>query len=235
MEAIILAGGLGTRLRSVVSLTPKCMAPIAGRPFLAFLLDYLASQSFSHVILSVGYLQEQIVTFFGYRYSSIELTYAPEQEPLGTGGAVRLALSHARAGEIFVLNGDTFLALDYPAMYLKHTESKASLSIATAELPDTSRYGRVRIKAGHVVGFLEKDRNGPGTINAGVYCMNRNVFADRCLPRSFSFETEFLHPFVDEIQPVAFPANEYFIDIGIPKEFERAALELPRLSLERRR
>src|SRR4051794_12230870 len=119
MEAIILAGGQGTRLRSVLGGTPKPMAPIAGRPFLAFLLDYLAKQSFSRVILSVGYLREQIVDFFGDHYNTLDLTYAPEQEPLGTGGAIRLALSHAREEEVFVLNGDTFLALDYPSLYLQ--------------------------------------------------------------------------------------------------------------------
>jgi D-glycero-alpha-D-manno-heptose 1-phosphate guanylyltransferase len=227
MQAILLAGGLGTRLRSVAPDRPKPMAPIDGRPFLAFLLDSLIDAGFASAVLAVGYRHEVIEQYFGDCYRNLPLYYSVEQEPLGTGGALRLALARTTAPEIFVINGDTYLELDYSAMRAAHQKARAELTVAVRQVPDAGRYGALDLAAGRIRGFFEKGRAGPGAINAGVYLLSRGLFDRYEPPPAFSFETDFLAPRVLALKPLAFPADKRFIDIGIPEDYARARELLP--------
>lgn len=226
MEAIVLAGGLGTRLRSIVPELPKPMAPIGDRPFLALLLDYLARQGICRVILSVGYRREIIRSYFGGRFGSLPLAYAVEETPLGTGGAIRLALDKAEEEKIFIVNGDTFLALDYPSLYRNHTTTGADLTMAVRHVNDVTRYGQAVFEDSRLSSLDGNPSVGPGWVNAGVYCVNRNLFSAHALPAHFSFERDFLARQLEAIHALAFPTDAYFIDIGVPDDYRRAQREL---------
>lgn len=230
MKAIILLGGFGTRLRSVLPDVPKPMAPINDKPFLAYLLDYLHAQGISSVVFSVHFLRDQIQAYFGREYAGMRITYAVEDEPLGTGGAIAHSLSFIDGEEpVFVLNGDTFVQLDYQAMFVAGQE--VMMSMALRAVDDCSRYGKVVMQQGLVTEFREKGELGPGYINAGVYLIHPSLFAHYPLPKQFSFEKDFLFPYLTMLQPRAFIANDYFIDIGIPEDYARAQAELPLLQL----
>jgi D-glycero-alpha-D-manno-heptose 1-phosphate guanylyltransferase len=222
VEAVILAGGLGTRLRSVVSDLPKTMAPIHGRPFLAYLLDAMANGGVRSVILALGYKSEAIRDHFGTGFSKLHLRYSVETEPLGTGGAIRLAMEQASAPHVFVLNGDTYLRLDYRAMMAAHLKAGVDLTMAVKRVPDAGRYGALDVEKERIRGFLEKGRPGPGLINAGTYLLERGLPGRHRLPHAFSFEADFLMPHVGEIRPLAFQTEGTFIDIGIPEDYARA-------------
>jgi len=227
MEGIILAGGLGTRLRSVVADLPKAMAPVAGRPFLEHLLDLLVDAGFESAILAVGYRSEAIREHFGERYRGLPLTYSVENHPLGTGGAMRLALRSAMAGDVFVVNGDTLADVDFHSMLEAHRRTAAPITVAVHEVPDTARYGALILNRDRVYGFREKGRHGPGWINAGIYLVSRSLFDRASLPDAFSFESDFLVPGVKLLKPLAFPTRGLFIDIGVPEDYARAQSLLP--------
>jgi D-glycero-alpha-D-manno-heptose 1-phosphate guanylyltransferase len=230
MEAIILAGGLGTRLASRLNQIPKSMAPIGGRPFLEILFDQLIAAGCSRAILSVGHLREVIVGRFGNRYRDLAIDYAIEDSPLGTGGAIRLALGQVREQSAFVLNGDTYIAADFAAMQEFHRAVGRALTIAVVGVNDTARYGGVLIENQCISGFIEKGRTGPGWINGGLYLIDRNFPWPPGLPERFSFETDVLVPAVSEIRPAAFLCDRYFLDIGVPEDFDRAQVELGRVA-----
>ena len=170
MEAIVLAGGLGTRLRGIVDDIPKPMAPVHGRPFLAYVLDQLVDSGFHTTILAAGYRHEAIRSYFGEEYRGLALAWSVESEPLGTGGAIRLACDQAQSSDVFVLNGDTYLELDYRAMLKAHVRAGAQLSLAVCQVPDVARYGALEVSEGIVRGFREKGQSGPGWINGGTEC-----------------------------------------------------------------
>ena len=222
MEAIVLAGGLGTRLRGVVDDAPKPMAPVRGRPFLAFLLDQLADGGFQTVVLATGYRHEAIRSYFGANYRGLALRYSVEREPLGTGGAIRLACDGVRANDVFVLNGDTYLEVDFRAMLAAHASAGAELTIAVCQVPDVTRYGTLELSDGTVRAFLEKGRSGPGWINAGSYILGPKLRARLRSEGAFSFEHDLLVPEVSSIRPLAFRSSGQFIDIGIPEDYARA-------------
>jgi D-glycero-alpha-D-manno-heptose 1-phosphate guanylyltransferase len=227
-EAIILAGGLGTRLRSVLSDLPKPMAPVAGRPFLCYLLEFLETQGIRRVVLSVGYRHEAISSFFGRRYGALLVDYAVEEEALGTGGGIAHALQFVEQPYVFVLNGDTFLRMDYRAMAtLIENPGRLELAVALRTVSDARRYGCAVLSGNRIQGFLAAGVEGPGLINAGVYLMGRDLFQCYQLPAKFSFETDFLEPRVAEIRPVAFVSDAPFIDIGVPESFEESQTLLP--------
>ena len=165
MEAIVLAGGYGTRLRSVVPNLPKSMAPIAGKPFLEILLNLLANKGFSRVILSLGFMAETISSHFGNSYSNMELSYVVEQSPMGTGGGVRLAMTQCQEDHAFIFNGDTFLDLEVDAVE-KQWQGSQNPIVVGLRVPDTARYGRLLTNEGRVTGFAEKGATGSGLINA---------------------------------------------------------------------
>jgi D-glycero-alpha-D-manno-heptose 1-phosphate guanylyltransferase len=222
MEAIILAGGFGTRLQSVVPDLPKPMAAIQGRPFLAILLDALITAGFTSAILAVGYRYEAIRDYFGETYNSLSLAYSIETEPLGTGGAIALALKQIAGSQCFVVNGDTFLELDYQAMLANHLEERSILTVAVHEVPDANRYGALDIEENRILGFFEKGSSGPGIINGGVYVLSTDLFSRYDFPTAFSFETDLLMVHVHELKPLAFPTAGFFIDIGVPEDYHRA-------------
>ena len=229
MQPIILAGGFGTRLRTVLPDLPKPMAPIQDQPFLAYLLLYLKSQGISHVILPVHYMAEKIMSYFQAQYAGISIQYVEEDQPLGTGGAMMNALTtYAHAKPLFVLNGDTFVKLDYQAMYAQHVNAGARLTMALRHVDDCSRYGKVMTDEQHIIEFREKGEQGPGLINAGVYLLQPDLFSKYTLPRQFSFEQDFMFPYLAEIKAQAFMANDYFIDIGIPDDYARAIRDFSR-------
>lgn len=228
-EAIVLAGGLGTRLRSAIQGTPKALAPVGGRPFLELLLRRLQQQNIHRVILSVGYLADMIRERFGDQFNGIELVYSVEEAPLGTGGATCKALARTTSDRVFVLNGDTLVDVDFAAMSSQHIDKRARASIAVIEVADCARYGHILVHEDRVVGFAEKGRSGRGTISAGVYLIDRNLFEPYRLPQAFSLEKDFFEPYLTELQPLAFCASGYFIDIGVPEDLARAQSELGHL------
>jgi D-glycero-alpha-D-manno-heptose 1-phosphate guanylyltransferase len=227
MQAIILAGGFGTRLRSVLSDVPKPMAPINGKPFLAYLLEYLLTQGVTDIVLSIHYLREQIEDYFKDNYRGASIRYAVEHEPLGTGGAIMRSLPLMDLDRpIFILNGDTFLRMNYQHMYANHAEADdCHLTMALRKVADCSRYGVVLTEGDSVVDFNEAGDHAPGLINAGVYLLNASLFDDFTLSEKFSFEKDFLFPNLNRIAPRSYVVDEYFIDIGIPEDYARASVD----------
>jgi D-glycero-alpha-D-manno-heptose 1-phosphate guanylyltransferase len=226
-EALILAGGLGTRLRQVVPDLPKPMAPVAGRPFLEILLDSLSQKGFQRVILSLGFMAEKVSNHFGQHYNGLALTYVVENEPLGTGGALRLAMPHCSADHVFVFNGDTYLDLEVEAVE-HHWNVHRNPIIIGRDVPDTSRYGRLITVDGRVTGFSEKGMTGRGLINAGCYVLNRGQLDHFPLGLAFSLETDFLSKAVQNQGFDLYVTTGQFIDIGVPEDFQRAQVELVR-------
>lgn len=222
MQAIVLAGGLGTRLRGVVPDLSKPMAPVAGRPFLAWVLDALVDAGFERVVLAVGYRHEAIRDHFGAAYRGLPLAYSVEHRPLGTGGAIRLAAQSPARDPWFVLNGDTFVELDHRAMLDLHRRGGERMTLAVCRVPDAGRYGAVEIEAGHVCRFREKGIAGPGAINAGTYLLSPQVVETIPTGEVFSFEQQLLMPRVGELRPAAFETAGLFIDIGVPDDYARA-------------
>ena len=229
MEAVILAGGLGRRLKSVVKDVPKPMADVNGRPFLCFLLDCLLPQGVSRAILSVGYKHEIIKDYFGTDYNGLALDYAIENEPLGTGGGIRKAMKSVEGDNFFVLNGDTFFDVSLASLAEFHCSKGASLTMALKRMENFDRYGAVIVEDEAVIKFNEKAFVKSGHINAGVYCVNKAIgkaFEESGGGARFSFETDFLQKRFREIKINAFVCDGYFIDIGIPEDLERAKTEL---------
>lgn len=228
MEAIILAGGKGTRLAGVVPNLPKPMAPIAGLPFLHYLLQSLEQQGFTRAILSIGYRAADIRNGFAQWDGPLQIEFCEELEPLGTGGAIRAALPMAQSEYVFVINGDTFATIDYAAMAAQQSETKSALSLALMPVEDTARYGAVEVDGVQIKGFSEKGKTGAGYINAGVYLIERSLLETLDLPEKFSFEEAVLMQRLSTLRPTAFRASGYFIDIGIPEDYARAQVELPK-------
>ena len=221
MECVVLAGGKGTRLRSVVSDLPKCMAPVAGRPFLAWLLDDLREAGFDHIILSLGYKHEAVEAWVATRPDRDSITCVVEEEPLGTGGGVRLALRQAREDAVFILNGDTFFGVDYPAMQAFHRQSGVQATLALKPLRDFDRYGEVTLDGeGRITAFREKRPCAEGLINGGVYLLQRGALAE--MPERFSLEKDYFEPKAESAGLAGFRSEGYFIDIGIPTDYARA-------------
>jgi D-glycero-alpha-D-manno-heptose 1-phosphate guanylyltransferase len=226
MQAIVLAGGQGTRLRPAVSDVPKSMAPIAGRPFLAYVLERLERHGVTDIVLAVGYRSEQVIAGLGHRHGGVRLRYSEEQEPLGTGGALRQALALTSEFPVFALNGDTYLDLDLAAMRRALGGSDARIAMAVRMMDDTGRYGRVVVESGRVAAFAPGEAGTRGFINCGVYLFAADLLASAGMPEKFSFERDFLEPNVAALAPLAFEASGYFIDIGIPEDYARAQRDL---------
>ncbi len=223
MEAIVLAGGLGTRLRGVVSDLPKPMAPIGDKPFLEYILRYLQKNDIIRVILSVGYKWETIKEYFRNKFENIELIYSVENQPLGTGGAIKKAMSQVKNNQVYIINGDTFFDIDLKSLSLAH-DSKLILSLKP--MSNFDRYGCVEIDMnGMVTAFIEKDYNEYGNINGGIYLASRDIFDGFSLEDKFSFE-EFIQNNFRKLKIRAKVFDYYFIDIGIPEDYTRAQDEL---------
>jgi D-glycero-alpha-D-manno-heptose 1-phosphate guanylyltransferase len=231
-EAIVLAGGFGTRLQSVISDIPKSMAPVAGRPFLEYLLEYLLSSGIRSVVLSVGYKSDFIKNHFSNKYKDIGIHYADETEPLGTGGGVRNAFSKVKGEEAFVLNGDSLFQVDLAMMEDFHSLGNGLLTLALRYVEDAARYGSVRLDVLHrIKGFVEKsDAAGPGYINGGVYVLNKEFITGGLFPEKFSLETDCFGQYWKDVTMLGFPSEGYFLDIGIPEDYVRAQHEFGKLN-----
>ena len=221
MEAIVLAGGFGTRLRKVLADVPKPMAPIAGRPFLDILLGSLAQKGFARVVLSLGFMAEKISDHFGTRFAGVDIAYVVEDTPLGTGGAIRLALDSCTQDHVFVFNGDTYLDLEVQLLEQKWGVKRHPIVVGR-QVPDTSRFGRLVVDGGCITSFAEKGSTGPGLINAGCYVLARDALVKFPLYRPFSIETDYLVPEVARATVEVFETLGMFIDIGIPEDYMRA-------------
>ncbi len=223
MECIILAGGLGTRLRSVIGEQPKCMAEVNEQPFLYYLFSLLAAQGFDHVILSLGYKSEIVIDWAEQNNWGFDLSYAIEQEPLGTGGGIQLALGKATEDDVVVLNGDTMFRVPLGEMMQFHETNSAETTLALKPMHNFERYGVVKIDDGNgITGFEEKQYREEGLINGGVYIINKPLFSKNSFPEKFSFEKDYLELQTGSGKLKGFVSREYFIDIGIPEDYKKA-------------
>jgi len=226
-EAIILAGGLGTRLRSVVKDVPKPMADINGRPFLSYVFQLLTKFDFNRVILSVSYQWQIIQNAFGDNYQNLHLVYAVEEEPLGTGGGLKNALKLADNEELFVLNGDTFFDIDLSVLHKLHNQKKAQLSVALKKVECGLRYGSIVLdEHNRIISFAEKTKSSQVLINGGIYLINRNFFNSLAQEGQFSLEKDFLEKYHKAFTFHGFCFDDFFIDIGVPEDYQRAQNEL---------
>ena len=224
MEAIVLAGGLGTRLRGVIGEIPKCMAPVDGKPFLQYQLEWLSRFDIRHVVFSVGYLREQVIDFVKSREWPFDISFAVEKEPLGTGGGIRLALSKCKGNQVFVLNGDTFYNVDLNAL-----DFTAPVTLALKPMREFDRYGAVDWDGDLVNAFHEKKPCAEGLINGGIYAIDRSQLDMSLFPKRFSFEQEVLEPLTQYGLVAGVVQEGYFIDIGIPEDYAHAQRELPEI------
>lgn len=230
-EAIVLAGGFGTRLAHVVPDVCKPMAPVAGRPFLRFIMDQLAAAGFDRVIVADGYRREQIEGFFGSSYRGMAVEYSPEDTPLFTGGAVKRALGRCQSDWVFVLNGDTWLDVDFAAMEAAAADALDNVSavIAVKRMRGFERYGTVDVDAGGALtAFHEKRPCEEGLINAGVYLLRRHALDD--MPEKFSLESDYFERVVGYRSLRAVECAGGFIDIGVPEDYELAQTMLAPLA-----
>lgn len=221
-EAIVLAGGLGTRLRTVVQDLPKPLAPVAGRPFLAWVLDRLASAGIRRTILATGYGAATIRDTVGDAWQGMDIVHSVETQALGTGGAVALAARALQGDGVHVLNGDTWLAYDPHALEAAMRAAGTRAAIALAHVDDAGRYGAVDVDGGRVVAFREKSGQGGGAINAGCYCLSRAALAAFPERDAFSLERDVLPGLAAAGELVAFDDTRDFIDIGVPEDYARA-------------
>jgi len=221
MEAIILAGGFGTRLRSVLNDRPKPMALISGRPFLEILLCSLAAKGFSRVVMSLGYMANKISSHFGSKYQGLEIDYVVEDIPLGTGGAVRLSLEACKKEHIFVFNGDTYLDVEIDLLE-QQWKNRGNQIIVAREVTDTARYGRLVVDNNRVINFAEKNFCGPGLINAGCYVLLKKSLSRFPINHPFSLEVDYLAHEVKQNLVEVFVTNATFIDIGVPMDLIKA-------------
>lgn len=223
LDVIILAGGLGTRLASVVNDVPKPMAPVAGKPFLEQIFKTLSAAHVAKVILAVGYKYEKIKAYYGSDFNGIPLVYSIEDEPLGTGGGIGLAMQKATEDHILVLNGDTFFDVNLAEMFEVHKSENATLTLALKQMEKPDRYGTVLLENYTIVCFQEKQKNIPtGLINGGVYLANKSLTNELPLVAKYSFETEVLEAKVGTGKLKGYISKGLFIDIGIPEDYERA-------------
>jgi D-glycero-alpha-D-manno-heptose 1-phosphate guanylyltransferase len=226
-EAIVLAGGLGTRLRDAVPDLPKCMAPVNGIPFIAYVIKYLSDQGIERFIFSLGYRSEAFTQFLTEALPQNNYTVIIEEEPLGTGGAIRLACNAANDLNVLVVNGDSIFKNDLSAQANLHFSKKADCTLALKPMEHFDRYGAVELNTDQRIAlFKEKQLVEKGLINGGVYMINVASFLQEQLPEKFSFETGYLQQFFTTRNIVGISQEGYFIDIGIPEDYLRAQTEL---------
>jgi D-glycero-alpha-D-manno-heptose 1-phosphate guanylyltransferase len=224
--AILLVGGRGTRLGALTEQTPKPLLSVAGRPFLFHVLDYLIQQKIKRVILATGYLASEFEQALGSEYCGVSLAYSYEATLLGTGGAIALALAQTAAPEVFVLNGDTYFPADLTALDNVHTIQRASLSMILRRIPEVSRYGHITVERDLVTALHEKGATGSGLINGGIYLLNRAAFLADAPVGAFSLERDLLPDWIARQAVACTLADNYFIDIGVPADLERAQHDL---------
>ncbi|MBX9751001.1 MAG: nucleotidyltransferase family protein [Roseococcus sp.] len=223
-EAVVLAGGFGTRLRPVVSDVPKALAPVGGRPFLHWLLDDLARQGVARVLLATGYMGDVLRTAVGDAHAGMPVLYSYEETPLGTGGAMWAALRLCQEDRVLVVNGDTWLGA--PIAPLAAEAPDSDLVLAVRAVADRSRFGSLRVEGNRLLGLSEKGQGGPGLINAGFYLARRDLPARHPMPDAFSLEHEVLAaPGTLDLRVHVTDAP--FLDIGTPEDYAAAQTLIP--------
>lgn len=222
VDAIILAGGMGTRLRQIVPDLPKPMAPVNGMPFLFYLLQWLGKYDVRNVIISAGYRSEEITAYFGNSFGNIELDYAIEEKALGTGGAVMYALSKASGNNILIVNGDTWFPVDLTGLSTFHAGTGSKFTIALKKMENFSRYGTVECRGDIIVRFNEKRFCPSGLINGGIYMAGIKFLEDQHMPEVFSLEKDLLEKKAGTGELMCRVFDDPFIDIGIPEDYLRA-------------
>lgn len=226
-EAIILAGGLGTRLRSAVPDLPKCMAPINEKPFLTYVINHLKTEGITHFIFALGYKSEVVEAYLEKDFPTLLFKTSVEEEPLGTGGAVKKALALAKENSVIIANGDTLYNIDAELLASIHSLSGACCTLSLKPMKNFDRYGVVEIdECSLIKSFKEKQFYESGLINGGVYAIHRHKFLEENLPEKFSFEKDYLEVFYKKRRMFGVVQDEYFIDIGVPEDYERAQREL---------
>jgi len=225
-ECIILAGGLGTRLRTVVADLPKCMAPVAGRPFIEYVIDYFISQGIEKFILALGYKAEVVIGHIQDRYPHLDVKYSIEIEPLGTGGAIKKACGLVDGTAALVTNGDTLYKVDVQQAAAAFAKQEADCTLVLKPMQNFERYGVVQVNdQNKIIAFKEKQFYQEGLINGGVYLLGIESFLKEDFAEKFSFEKDYLEALYAYRSMYAVEQNAYFIDIGIPEDFERAQVE----------
>jgi D-glycero-alpha-D-manno-heptose 1-phosphate guanylyltransferase len=226
MECIILAGGLGTRLSGIVSDVPKCMAPVAGEPFLAHILKYLEEQFVDNVVFSLGYKSEVVIDYLRSKAYTFKSSWVLEKEPMGTGGGIKRALMKSHEKEVFILNGDTMFNVDLRAMKAAFNKDYKAM-LALKPMQNYDRYGSVQLdEQQKITAFEEKQFRKEGLINGGVYLLNKEKENLSSFPEKFSFEKDFLEPETWKGTLQGYVSDTYFIDIGVPEDYYRAQDEL---------
>jgi D-glycero-alpha-D-manno-heptose 1-phosphate guanylyltransferase len=223
MKSVLLVGGLGTRLRTVVSSAPKVLARVGNRPFLELLIRQLRYQGAHRLVLCTGYLAEQIEEEFGDgREFGVTIQYSRESQPMGTAGAVKRAKPFLESGgDFLVLNGDSFVEADFERLVGFHREHRALASLAALAVPDASRYGTVQVgSAGRVTGFAEKGKSGPGLVNAGVYVFREEILEH--IPEGPASLEKDVFPRLLDRGVYAREQQGMFVDIGTPEDYARA-------------
>lgn len=223
ITALILAGGLGTRLRSVLSDKPKVLAEVSGRPFITFVLDQLEKAAIHKVIISTGYMAEQIEKSLGRTRGPLKIRYSKERTALGTAGALRLALEKIASEIVMVMNGDSFINADLSKYAEWFSNQNAAAAMILTQVADTSRYGRVDLdEEQRIVSFREKgDVKGPGWINAGVYLLTKTLIRTIEPGKQCSLERDFF-PSLAGKDFIGFCTEAEFLDIGTPQSYARA-------------
>lgn len=223
ITTVILAGGFGTRLRPVVADCPKVLAEVQGKYFLTFILDYVIKAGIEYAILCIGYRGEQIKVAFGNSYGHLRLVYSQESSPLGTAGALRLALPFFKSDTVFVINGDSICYADLMAFGKWHEERKADASLLLARVNDVQRFGQVITdNEGRILRFEEKNNNsGPGWISAGMYMINKKLIEKIAEGVPISLEKEIFPAWIGK-KFYGFQSEGRFIDIGTPESYAEA-------------
>ena len=227
-ELIILCGGAGSRLRSILPDIPKLLAPINNKTFLDFLLTFFRSQGIDRFLFCTGHLGFQIREYMLDNYSDVKALFIQEETALGTGGALLHALPYSTQEQVLVTNGDTLHLTNLNTIWEKHLSVNAVCTLQSAYVPDVSRYGTITWNEDdRVVGFREKRMSGAGWINAGTYMINKEKLLNKKLPVQFSFENDYLPDLVNDKSLWVNRQEGDFLDIGIPADFESAQFEIP--------
>jgi D-glycero-alpha-D-manno-heptose 1-phosphate guanylyltransferase len=226
MEAIILAGGLGTRLQKVVSDIPKPMAPVAGKPFLYFIFDRIRKYPVDKLILSIGHKADSISEYFGNSIFDIPIEYVVEKTPLGTGGAVKFASERTEGNDILILNGDTWFPVDISKLIEFHIENDCLLTVALKRMFDFDRYGTVELEKNEILKFNEKKYCREGLINGGIYIARREYINSWKMPEVFSLEKDILEKEAGNSTLNGMVFDDPFLDIGIPDDYLKAEMIL---------
>ncbi len=222
-EVIILAGGLGTRLKPVIADKPKCLAEINQRPFISYLIDSLLNYDFEKFIFSLGHLKDDVIEYINEFYPNLNAIFSVEEKPLLTGGAIRLALEYVDSDSVLILNADTYFGVNLDLLYTSHFSSNSDITIALKPLNNFDRYGSVKFDdRNRIYSFEEKKFIDFGYINCGYIYLKKEILKKIKLNIPFSFEKDFIITNINDIKINAFIDNSYFIDIGVPEDYLKA-------------